>query len=234
MGSHPEIALSYIHKNYRNKRTGRKIVMNKKDWLSYIKALNDLQNKNVNLIIGNVRKRYGMNKSKINNKPILVIKNMNYMENGDISISYDLGKLGEIILKSKRYSTNVPIDIIRKPYQQVMLIYLSMYISRLVYINSRKRNTYFNVKLTSILDNIIIHNKKGYSIGISLKTALNTNITNKYTYLEEFKRNLIYVLELLKKCGVIYGFITYPEDINNISIRNYEIYKLQLQVKKQQ
>ena len=206
------ISLSYIHKKFRGKRTGKTEVMSKSDLDAYIRALNGLQRKRINLKTGNTRPRYHQNHKEINNGRIFKIMNISGKENGDLTFEYTLGNYGEIIYQCKRYSDMLPISILRIPYKQVMKLYIAMYISRLVFINRRKGKRDFVITIESIMKNVRIHNADGTDAGKNLYELMNNKDLSKYSKLKLFNTYLHDVLEMLKLKGSIYDYDMSLED----------------------
>lgn len=206
------ISLSYIHKQYRKKRIGKTEVMSESDRQAYINALNGLQKKRINLKTGNTRKYYGQSNKEINNGRIFKIMNITADENGDLLFEYTLGQYGEIILKSKRYSDMLPISLLKIPYKQNMKLYIAMYISKLIFINKRKKLKEFTIITENIMRNVRLHNATGIDIGKSLYNLMRERDISKYAKLNLFNKYLIEVLEMLKDKGSIYGYDTSLED----------------------
>lgn len=206
------ISLSYIHKKYRGKRTGKTEVMSKSDLEAYMKALNGLQRKRINLKTGNTRPRYHQNHKEINNGRIFKITNITGRPNGDLMFEYTLGEYGEIISKCKRYSDMLPINILSIPYKQNMKLYIAMYISRLVFINRRKNKKDFVITIESIMRNIRIHNADGTDAGKNLYELMNEQNLSKYSKLKLFNSYLTEVLEMLKLKSSIYDYDMSLED----------------------
>lgn len=230
-GAEPQfITLSYIHKAYRDKRTGKKNVMSQTDLSAYIKAIDQLRLKKVSVDIKNVRRKYKVNNTHICNKRLLNLREYMRLPNGDIIFSYDFGEFGDILVKSKRYSNNIPIDIVRCSYQQITMLYIMMYLSKLIYINQKKTVNDFKLMFTSIMKHIKVHAKDGSNTNQNLLEILGTKIMNKYNYLTIFKQHLINVLDMLLENGTIKDYAIHP-NIDELTIKNYEKYKLQIKLK---
>lgn len=206
------ISLSYIHKKYREKRTGKTEVMSKSDLDAYMNALNGLQRKRINLKISNTRVRYHLNHKEITNGRIFKITNITGKQNGDLIFEYTLGEYGEIISKSKRYSDMLPIDILKIPYKQNMKLYIAMYIARLVFINKKRNLNEFIITTESIMKKIRLHDSNGIDIGKTLYELTKENNITKYSKLKLFNNYLNDVLEMLKKNGAIYNYDASLED----------------------
>lgn len=206
------ISLSYIHKKYRGKRTGKTEVMSKSDLDAYISALNGLQRKRINLKTGRTRLRYHQNNKEINNGRIFKITNITGKENGDLAFEYTLGNYGEIIYQCKRYSDMLPMSILKIPYKQIMKLYIAMYISRLIFINRRRGKSDFVITIESIMKNIRIHNADGIDTGINLYELMNEKNLSKYSKLKLFNTYLNDVLEMLKLKGSINNYDMSLED----------------------
>ena len=225
------LTFSHIHKNYRNKRTGRTIVMNQKELQIYKNAINSLQQKRIKLEIKNTRKRYGVNNTYISDFRLLIITAYTEQENGDISFDYTLSQYGQVLLNSKRFSDILPIEILHISYQQAMILYIGIYLSRLIFINQRKKQSEFTINISSIMKHIRMHDKQGNDTGKTLYEILKDNISNKYTYLNTFKKDLENVLYLIYKNGKIYNRRFISIELENLNVKNYELSKLQIYLK---
>ena len=153
-------------------------------------------------------------------------------ENGNVRFDYALGEYGDILLQSKRYSDILPIDIIRLSYQRSTAIYIALYLSRLIYINKRKRSNSITITINSLLENVMIHDRFGKNTGKTLRAVLDEPIPNKYTYMNIFRKHLKYVLELLIRDSVIESYQVMPQSLEEIRVCNYEKGKLQIVLKK--
>lgn len=223
------ISFRDIQINYRNKRLGTSRYLPRKDYVAYVRALNGLQNKWVNLDIKQ-RKRYHIKATKYNNNPLLRLQ-ASRVEDGNIVFEYALGEFGDVLLQSKRFSDFIPIDIIRLSYQQITAVYLALYLSRLIFINKRKKNNEFTITVNSLMDNVMIHKKSGMNTGKTLNEILLDDISNKYTYITIFKKHLRCVLDLFIRDGVIQTYRVIPMELEEISIKNYKKGKLQIVIK---
>lgn len=206
------ISLSYIHKQYRGKRIGKTEVMSNSDFQAYIDALNGLQAKRINLKTGNTRGRYGQSNKEIENGRIFRIRGITGTENGDILFEYTLGQYGEIISQCKRYSDMLPISLVKIPYKQNMKLYIAMYISRLIFINKKRKVKDFVITIESIMRNVRLHDTKGVDIDKNLYNLMNENDIRKYAKSNLFNKYLVEVLEMLKNKGSIYDYNTSLED----------------------
>lgn len=221
----------YIHTSYRNRRLGKKQSVPKPDYKNYVRALNRLNKKWISLKIKNARKRYHINNSSgLNYKKLI---NINYTEGimGNITFDYSLGELGNILLVSKRFSDILPIDVIRLSYKQISVLYIALYLSRLVFINRRKKKAEFNVTIKSIMQNIMLHKVNGDNTGMTLLSKLEQNIPNKYSYINNFKKHLEMVLKMLVDNKNIKSYELIPLNIKDMNITNFEKCKLQINIK---
>lgn len=225
------LTFSHIHKNYRNKRTGRTIVMSEDELKIYKEAINSLQHKKIELEIKNTRKKYGVNNTYISDFRLLIITAYTESDNGDISFNYTFSQYGQILLDSKRYSDILPIELLHISYQQVMLLYIGIYLSRLIFINQRKKQSDFMINISSIMKHIKIHDKKGKDIGKTLYEILKEDISNKYTYINTFKKDLEKVLYVLYRNGSIDNIEYVAVSLEELNVRNYELGKLQINLK---
>ena len=223
------ISFRDIQVNYRNKRLGKRHYLPRKDYVAYVRALNGLQDKWINLDVKQ-RKRYHIKATKYDNNPLLRL-NSSRVECGDIVFEYGLGEFGDVLLQSKRFSDIIPIDIVRLSYQQITAVYLALYLSRLIFINKRKKNHAFTITVNSLMENVMIHKKSGMNTGKSLNEILLDDISNKYTYITTFKKHLSYVLDLFIRDGVIQTYKVIPMELEEISIKNYKKGKLQIVIK---
>ena len=132
---------------------------------------------------------------------------------------------------SKRFSDILPIDIIRLPYKQISVLYIGLYLSRLIFINRRKKKTQFNVTIKSIMNNIMLHKVNGDNTGITLLSKLQQSIPNKYSYICNFRNHLEMVLRMLTENKSIASYEVLPLEIKDMNISNYEKLKLQIDIK---
>lgn len=223
------ISFRDIQVNYRNKRLGKSHYLPRRDYVAYVRALNGLQDKWINLDVKQ-RKRYHIKKTKYDNNPLLRL-HASRVEGGNIVFEYALGEFGDVLLQSKRFSDIIPIDIIRLSYQQITAVYLALYLSRLIFINKRKKNHTFTITVNSLIENVMIHKKNGMNTGKTLNEILLDDISNKYTYITTFKKHLSYVLNLFIRDGVIQTYKVIPMELDEISIKNYKKGKLQIVIK---
>ena len=226
------LSIKDIHHGYRNKRVGRAHLISKSELEKYKNSVNSLQNRHVLIDIKNARKRFGIKNTKNINTKIFGIKKSTSFENGNIVFNYKFGKYGDILLKSKRFSDILPIEFIHVSYQQVMILYIALYLGRFIFINQRKHRNSYTVNITSIMNGIMIHDKLGNNTGKTLFDVLQTKIPNKYTYIETFKNDLLYVLDILKTYKKIVDYRIIPLELSDMSIKNYMLCKLQVDLKK--
>lgn len=223
------ISFRDIQVNYRNKRLGKSHYLPRRDYVAYVRALNGLQDKWIKLDVKQ-RKRYHIKKIKYDNNPLLRLY-ASRVECGDVVFEYALGEFGDVLLQSKRFSDIIPIDIIRLSYQQITAVYLALYLSRLIFINKRKKNHTVTITVNSLMENVMIHKKNGMNTGKTLNEILLDDISNKYTYITTFKKHLRYVLDLFVRDGVIQTYKVIPMELDEISIKNYKKGKLQIVIK---
>lgn len=223
------ISFRDIQINYRNKRLGKSHYLPRKDYVAYVRALNGLQDKWINLDIKQ-RKRCHIKATKYDNNLLLRLQ-ASKEESGNVVFEYAFGEYGDVLLQSKRFSDIIPIDIVRLSYQQITAVYLALYLSRLIFINKRKKNHTFAITVNSLMENVMIHKKCGMNTGKTLNEILLDDITNKYTYINTFKKHLKYVLDLFVRDGVIQSYKIIPVELSEISIKNYKKGKLQIVIK---
>lgn len=227
------ITLKKIHKCYRNKRTGKKDIMSYSNKAAYSNALRRLQEKKINVEINNKRKRYKVNNKNIYGQRLLKITDWKSLSDGDFQFEYSFGDYGNILLKSKRYSNNVPIEMIHASYQQITFVYIMLYLSRLIFINRRKLIPNINITIDGLMKRIIQHDKNGNSTRKSLSDVLEQDVKNKYIYLKIFKKHLKMVLRLFEDNGIISSYkFNIIKDLDELNIKNYKNCKLKIVINK--
>lgn len=224
------LTFKFIQTSYRNRRLGKEHSIPKPDYRNFAKAINGLKNKWISLEIKNTRRRYHINNSKYSSRRLI---NINFTKGvrGNVIFDYGLGEYGNVLMVSKRFSDILPIDIIRLPYKQVSALYIGLYLSRLIFINRRKKKTQFNVTIKSIMKNIMLHTVNGDNTGITLLSKLEQSIPNKYSYICNFRNHLEMVLKMLIENKSIASYEVLPLDIEDMNISNYEKLKLQINIK---
>lgn len=206
------ISLSYIHKMYRGKRVGKTEVMSEKDLVAYKRALNGLQSKRICVLTGNTRTRYHQNNKEFHNIKIFKITSIDELRNGDLIFEYTLGEYGEILIESKRYSNILPIRLLKTPYKQYMKIYIALYISKILFISSKRRNKTVLISKESIMKNIRLHDSNGKCSDKTLYELMNEDDLSKYSKLKLFN---IYLNEVLEDMKVNDSIISYDLSVSD-------------------
>lgn len=198
------ISIKQINKEYRQIRS-----INDKTFDAYIKALIGLNKKTVYFNIKNKyidRKRLRNYQDKHN---LLHISKIVQLEN-DYQIIYSLGTFGKIIRDGHNYSSIAPKDTYAVSFSGINYLLVMMYLSRMIYINRRKKQSkpVVRLSLSTICQNINKYNKQGY----------NTNIT----YADEFYN----AVELAKNLEFNVNFYeSLEDDYSRFNSRKQEYYQ---------
>ena len=135
----------------RNKRCGNIKLFDEDTLNAYNDAFKGLLTKHISFNVGGKRTNVTY-KSK--EQPILLLYNSENLDNGNKIITYSLGPFGKTLLESKRFSTLVPNKYFQINFKEITKYELALYICRLIYINSKKRDKQLTITLSSIMKSI--------------------------------------------------------------------------------
>jgi hypothetical protein len=222
-----EISIKEIEKYYRKKRTGR--IINTTIQNTYLVTLMKLQEKSLLFHVGDVRKRYKVSNISAEQQ-LLELTDCKKDKVNNLTFNYSFGKFEEVIIKSKRYSDLLPIEVMHSSYKQITFVLISLYIGRLIFINQRKRKKTICITIKGIMSHIYTFDKEGYNTGKTYYDVINSSVSNKYTLLKLFQKNLLKILDLLKAKGSIKEYQLKPNNIKTINISNYDLIKLEITI----
>ena len=150
-----EISYSELQR-LRHKRIGKTKVLDDATKQAYNNAFQGL---------GKKRIKYSLDTKKRSKKitygegehPLLIIRNVSCLENGDKIIKYSLGRFGKTLIEAKQYSTLVPAEYFKINFNEVMTYQIALYVCRILFIQKQPRKKQkqpeFTIKLTSIMKN---------------------------------------------------------------------------------
>lgn len=138
----------------RNKRCGKKQVLDIATANAYNTAFSNLIDKRIKYDLDNIDKK---RKNKITYRraehPLVIINDVKCLDNRNKVIDYSLGEFGKTLLESKRYSTLLPRKYFQINFKEIMTYELALYICRIIYIERRKKKDYITITLESIMKN---------------------------------------------------------------------------------
>jgi hypothetical protein len=217
------ITFKDIHCKYRNKTLKMYSQVDASTNNTYNLAIKSLSSKRVSINTDMCKK----NISYIRKREIASFTDflLNYtaIKNNDgkkaTSIKYNLGKFGELLLRSKRMTSKFPVELLERPYKQIGQVFIGLYISKMIFINQKRRgiDDGLTISIPAILRNIIYYDLKGKNTGQTLLERLGNKEKQSYTLLKTFNANLSEVLELYKKHNFIKDYT--KDDITLISYK---------------
>lgn len=223
------ITFKEIHLKYRNKTLKKYSQIDEKTLESYKKAILRLGKKKVGISVETCQSniRY----LKKNNITSFIDEMLHYVEikrvNTDktISIKYNLGKFGKMLITSKRMTSKFPVELLEKPYKQIAQVFIGIYLSKMIFINKRKNKNRNGIALSipSILRNIIFYDINGKNMGITLFERLENKECQNYALIRTFDKQLIEVLELYKKYGYIKQYSKVPITGTNYKVKSTKV-----------
>lgn len=225
-----EISLSQIHKCYRGKKIENEILDSKaKDM--YMNTIEDLTEKQISIVTNADYKRKSGLSNIVSVLPLVFIRNIEN-RNNDIIYYYSLGELERIIKLSRRFSSEIlPADFFHLPIKKIVIFKIGVYLSNLIFINRRKNQNYFLLKLKSFMKAIPYFNNEGKTQDVTYLDKMEENISNKTTILRRFFKSIIRVLEIYKKNNKISHYEIFINfDSKSIDLKNKNIEK-QINVK---
>lgn len=141
--------------------------------------------------------------------PLLIITNKESINN-DTVYHYSLGALERIVKFSRRFSNEIlPTEFFFLAMKKIVEFKIGVYLANLIFINRRKKQDFFMLKMKSFMKAIPYFDNEGKTIGVTYFEKMEENISNKTTILRRFFKNIIRVLDIYN---------------NNNKIENYEIY----------
>lgn len=217
-----EISFRKIHVDYRNKKIGRYGEINKEILNSYIDGLEDLHKKKIKMVEKN--RKISAENCYIDQNLIEyeIVKNKN---NFPIAIRYSLGKLGKLILQSKRFSKKLPVELIQISYKEMSIFFIGVYLARIIYIDKyakmrkkkSKKEMQKAINVKTIMKNIMSFNTDGSKKGLNKYQEIE-KAKQKTRLLNNFDKYLRIVLNSFKDKGIIED---YKITVKKISTKNY-------------
>lgn len=225
------ISIKEIHCKYRNKSLKMYSQIDESTLKTYFKSIKLLSEKAVSINTEAYKNKIPyIRKNEI---PSFFDKIINYTSIRDktgaklLGIKYNLGKFGDFLIASKRMTSKFPVELLERPYKQIGQVFMGIYISKMLYINTHKRKFTGTLTLSipTILNNIIYFDKNGINTGKTLFQRLNDNTKQNYRQVKNFENSLKIVLELYKKHFYIQNY-----ELDNISVANYKSKNTKLKI----
>lgn len=130
-----DISFSEIEYKYRGKGSSRKLTVDKSIAIKYASAIDKLSKKEIFLKTKDYfrDKRYGVRNINLFH-PLLTINDKALINKNNICFNYSLGGFGEVIKKSKRYSTILSSSVYRINFNKIRKYLVGFYLARTIYI----------------------------------------------------------------------------------------------------
>lgn len=195
----------------RNKRYGKKVVIDSDTLKAYNNTFRGLCNKYIKYDYENKSKKIKITHCK-GEHPLLLISKVDILNNNDKVINYSLGPFGKMLLEKRRYSTLLPNKYFQINFNEVMTYESALYICRIIYIERLKKKDYITITLNSIMKNTnkyVIKNKELIKVG----TCLEYNGHNIKRLWNLITNNVNEILNELKLEFVIKDYII--QDLNS-------------------
>lgn len=204
-----KISLSQIHRAYRGKTLKNNELLDNKEKVIYMNTIKSLSEKQISIVTSEDFKIKSGLGNLISTLPLIIITNEENVDN-DIVYDYSLGALERIVKLSRRFSNDIlPTEFFFLAMKKIVEFKIGVYLSNLIFINRRKKQHYFMLKLKSFMKAIPYFDNEGKSTGVTYLEKMEENISNKTTILRRFFKNIIRVLDIYK---------------NNYKILDYEVY----------
>ncbi len=214
------ITFNEIHREYRNKPYNAFGQIDKDTFNSYIKGFQDLHKKKIEI---NLRKCKGKRYKKFS--PNVIRQNLiEYEIIKNKAIRYSLGDLGRFLFETKRMSSKLPIELVQVFYDQIDEFFIGMYLTRIIYIERKKKENEKGISIKSILKQIMCFNRRKLPKGINKYQEIK-QAPQKTKLLKNFQKYLEYVLILLKDNKVIKG---YDFTVDKLTAKNYALISTQV------
>lgn len=235
-----KISLSQIHRGYRGKTLTNNEVVDNKAKAMYVNTIKSLSKKQISIVTSEDFKIKSGLGNLISTLPLIIITNEEHVDN-DIVYDYSLGALERIVKLSRRFSNEIlPIDFFHLAMKKIIEFKIGVYLSNLIFINRRKKQDYFMLKLKSFMKAIPYFDNEEKITGVTYLERMEENISNKTTILRRFFKNIVRVLDIYKKNNKIVGYEIYvnfdnkPLNIKKehfekkINVKNFETVKFKL------
>ena len=235
-----KISLSQIHSGYRGKTLTNNDVVDKKAKEMYVNTIESLSEKQITIVTSEDFKIKSGLGNLISTLPLLIINNEENVDN-DIVYNYSLGALGRIVKLSRRFSNEIlPAEFFYLAIKKIVEFKIGVYLSNLIFINRRKKQEYFMLKLKSFMKAIPYFNNEEKTTGVTYLEKMKENISNKTTILRRFFKNVVRVLDTYKKNNKIVDYEIYVNFDNEalnikeehfekkINVKNFETVKFKI------
>lgn len=233
------ISLKEIHCRYRNATLKRFNKIDENTRKTYFNAFTRLSSKNIQFSIPEKENftKYSINQALLSYS---LIKN----DSGYITaIKFSLGALGEYLRFRKRNCGLLPPTILHLGLNQIVALEIGLYIVKILFMKRKSRQARkkgFSMSVKKILENIMFFGQNGQVTGLTYFQKLSNNKKTNTKILATFEKNLIFVLEELKKYESISDYkilqktFTKNEMIKEeakITTKNYKDRDLQIYLK---
>lgn len=228
-----ELSLAEIHKCFRHQKLLQDDTINAEMEKLYLITIENLSQKHICIMTSpNFKVRYGLNNINIATK---LFQYITTEHNNETTIKYEFSYWINLIKFSKRFSTNImPIQFFHTNAKNIVQFKLAVYFANLIFINRRKKQHYFNLKLTSFMNSVLYFNNTGTTNGSTYLTKMDESISNKTTILRRFVNNIVKVLQVFKQYDKIQDFEIFIDknkklpindkfSLNHISVKNFQM-----------
>ena len=233
------ISLKEIHCRYRNATLKRFNKIDENTRKTYFNTFTRLSSKNIQFDIPEKENftKYSINQALLSYS---LIKN----DSGYVTaIKFSLGAFGEYLKFRKRNCGLLPPSVLHLGFNQTVALEIGLYIVRMLFMKRKSRQARkkgFSMSVKKILDNIMFFGQNGQVTGFTYFQKLSNNKKTNTKILATFEKNLIFVLEELKKYESISDYkilqktFTKNEMIKEeakITTKNYKNRDLQIYLK---
>lgn len=222
------ISFKEIHKLYRGKEFNCFGKIDIDTLNSYQAGIKDLYNKKIRMILDEIKIKEKRKYAKVYisdfpkksiEQRLVEYELIRNDKNEVVSVKYKLGDFGELMLKSKRMSSILPIELLQVSYKEMAMFYIGMYIAKLIYIAKKKKEKKKSVRVKTLLTNIMCFSSNGSKKGITKYEEIK-QAKQKNGLMKNFEEQLRAVLYCFVKNEIIYqGIIT----VDKLTAKNYEL-----------
>lgn len=235
------LSIAEIHKCFRQQKLLQDDKVSTEMEKLYLETIESLSQKHICIMTSPFFKvKYGLN--NINIATTLFIFTIQHVNN-NINVEYHFSNWVNILKLSKRFSNDIlPIDFFHTSAKDIVKFKIAVYFANLFFTNRRKKQNYFNLKLTSFMNAILYFSSNGTTNGSTYLNKMDESISNKTTILRRFVNSIVKVLELFKQSNKIQDFkifidknkklsITDKSFLKHISVKNFETVYFQINFK---
>ena len=222
-----------IHGDYRNKSYNRFGQIEEETLNSYMEGLEDLHQKEINIDLKGVKEYQRDEISKSIHQNLIEYELIKNKKGVGVAVRYKLGDFGCFLMKSKRMSDKLPIELIQVSYKEIENFFIGMYLVRIIFVDENKKRKKDrkakniepkSISIKSILTNVMCFNRDGSKKGINKFQEIG-QASQKTRLLQNFERHLKYVLDLLKDNEVIKD---YDFTVDRLTAKNYSLKSTQI------